>query len=89
MTNEQKLKRMIEASKEDRERVLSFLDKLERVPKYKNLYESIQTLKQQWRDMTSLPNYPEIDFPLAKPDWCPKLPTASCWKKDYLKQGDK
>ena len=86
MTNEQKIKRMIEASKEDRERVLAFLDKLERVPKYKILDNELQEYKQQWRDMTSLPNYPEIDFPLPKPEWCPKLPTASSWRADYAKR---
>lgn len=84
MTEQEILDRMVEASKEDRERFFAVADTLQFQPKYKDKLTDIETIKQQWRDMTDIPNYPQIKFPLELPAWFPKVHFASCWNTDYL-----
>lgn len=79
--------RMDEAAKEDRERFFKVADTLTFQPKYKDKIEAIEELKQQWRDMTSLEDYPNIDFPITLPEWFPTVHFASCWKKDIYISG--
>lgn len=83
MTREEILSRMDEAAKEDRERFFAVADTLQFQPKWQDKLSEIEAVKQQWRDMTLLPNYPEITFPLALPDWFPPVKFASCWGADY------
>lgn len=74
--------RMGEAVKEDRDRFFQVADTLQYQPKYKDKLAEIETIKQQWRDITVLSDYPNITFPLSLPDWFPKVHFASCWGKD-------
>lgn len=73
--------RMNEAIKEDRERFFQVADTLQYQPKYKDRLTEIEMIKQQWRDITTLSDYPNIDFPLVLPDWFPKVYFASKWQK--------
>lgn len=84
MTEQEIIERMIEASKEDRERFFTVADIMQLQPKYQDKLQEIEAIKQQWRDMTLLPDYPLIKFPLELPDWFPKVHFASCWEVDYL-----
>lgn len=84
MTREEIIARMDEAAKEDRERFFAVADILHLQPKYQDRLVEIETEKQKWRDMTALPNYPEMKFPLSVPDWFPIVRFASNWKVDYV-----
>lgn len=84
MTEQEILDRMVEASKEDRERFFAVADTLYLQPKYKEKLEELEEIKQQWRDITKIADYPNIDFPLTLPEWFPKIHFASKWDKDYL-----
>ena len=75
---------MIQASKEDRERLFHVADLLHLKPLFQDRVADIQAVKQQWRDMTTLPNYPHITFPLELPSWFPVVRFASCWDCDHL-----
>ena len=86
MTRQEIIERMIEASKEDRDRFLAVADTMHLQPKYQDRLTEIEAEKQKWRDMTALPNYPHIKFPLDIPDWFPKIKFASCWDIDYLEK---
>lgn len=76
--------RMDEAAKEDRERFFKVADTLAFQPKYKDKIEEIEAVKQQWRDMTDLPDYPHISWPMALPEWFPTVKFASRWEPNYL-----
>lgn len=78
--------RMILASKEDRERFFRVADAIHLQPKYAEHLTELEKLKQMWRDMTDLPGYPDIDFPLVLPSWFPRVNFASCWKVGHLKE---
>lgn len=84
MTRQELIERMIVASKQDRERFFKVADTIHLQPKYAEHLEELELLKQQWRDMTDLPNYPEIKFPLDLPDWFPQVKFASKWNEDYV-----
>lgn len=84
MDREELLKIMDEAAKQDRERFFTVADTLHLQPKYGNVIYEVNEIKQQWRDMTLLYDYPNIDFPLVLPDWFPKINFASSWKKDIF-----
>ena len=86
MTEQDIRKDMDAAAKEDRERFFGLADTLHLQPKYLNLYNELETLKQQWRDMTALPDYPNIDWPMALPQWFTKVHFASSWEKDVYIQ---
>ena len=86
MTREQLIERMILASKQDRERFFKVADTIHLQPKYKDYLDELEIVKQRWRDMTTLPNYPEIKFPLELPEWFPKVKFASCWDTDYIEK---
>lgn len=77
---------MDEAAKEDRERFFAVADTVHLQPKYKDYVDSgeLEVVKQYWRDMTALPDYPNIDFPLQIPSWFPRVRLASGWKKDIF-----
>lgn len=76
--------RMDEAAREDRDRFFAVADTLTFQPKYKAREAEIEEIKQQWRDMTDLPDYPHIHWPMALPDWFPVVKFASRWEPDYL-----
>ena len=73
------------AFKQDRERFFKEADKYEMVS---YLFESLsdeqkkelEQAKTAWRNMTDLPDYPDIDFPLAIPSFM-KVRTFSTHKK--------
>ena len=73
------------AFKQDRERFFKEADKYEMVP---YLFESLsdeqkkelEQAKTDWRNMTDLPDYPDIDFPLAIPSFM-KVRTITNQKK--------
>lgn len=75
---------MLEASKEDRERFFKKAD-VYAITNNRGLtpaqIEELEILRNQWRDMTILPDYPDIDWPLPLPDWFPNCGFASSWKK--------
>lgn len=86
MTREQIIERMMLASKQDRERFFKVADTIHLQPRYANYLSELEVIKQQWRDMTSLPNYPEIKFPLELPYWFPEVRFASNWDTDYVEK---
>ena len=73
------------AFKQDRERFFKEADKYELIS---CLHESLsdeqkkelEKAKTDWRNMTDLPDYPDIDFPLAIPSFM-KVKTFSTHKK--------
>lgn len=77
------LERMDMAAKEDRARFFAVADTIHLQPKYAEHLEELETVKQQWRDMTAIENYPKIAFPLQLPAWFPKVPFKSKWNVDY------
>lgn len=86
MTREEILARMDAAAKEDRQRFFAVADALQFQPKWNGRLADIETVKQQWRDMTDVPEYPEIKFPLDLPDWFPIVRFASRWDADYVQK---
>lgn len=86
MTEQEILTRMDEAAKEDRERFFVVADTLHLQPKYADKLAEIEAIKQQWRDMTVLPDYPQIKWPMVLPEWFPRVKFASSWDVDYLKK---
>ena len=77
------------AFKQDRERFFKEADKYEMIPYLVNsLSESekqeLAEAKETWRNMTDLPDYPDIDFPLAIPSFI-KVKTFSTHKNFYKK----
>lgn len=73
------------AFKQDRERFFKEADKYETIPYLlNNLYENekqeLEEAKEAWRNMTDLPDYPDIDFPLYIPHFL-KVKTFSTHKK--------
>ena len=86
MNEQEIIDRMIQASKEDRIRLFVVADTLPLQPKYQDKLTEIEAIKQQWRDMTTIENYPQIKWPLDLPIWFPKVKFASCWESDYLEK---
>lgn len=75
--------RKIQAAKEDRERFFKVADVFKMKDNIGLTPEQIAELeevKTQWRDMTALPGFPDIDWPLPIPEWFPNPHFASCWK---------
>lgn len=88
LTQEEKLERMDLAAKQDRERFFAVADTLSFQPKYAEYFSELSILKQTWRDMTSLENWPEVDWPLELPEWFPAVKFASCWTSDYAVEAE-
>jgi len=86
MTEQEIRKSMDLAAKQDRNRFFALADTLHFQPKYVAYANELETLKQTWRDMTELPDYPNVDWPIALPQWFPKVTFASSWKKDIFIQ---
>lgn len=82
------LTRMDQAAREDRERFFRVADSIHLQPKYADHLDELETLKQQWRDMTQAENYPDIDFPLPLPEWFPTVHFASRWTAGELTKGE-
>lgn len=82
MTEQELRTRMDMAIKEDRERFFKVADTLHLQPKYAVHLAELETLKQTWRDVTTLPDYPNITHPMPLPEWFPKVHFASRWEKD-------
>ncbi len=83
MTREEKLSNMDLAAKQDRERFFAVADSMTFQPKYAEYLAELAEVKQAWRDMTSIENYPEIDWPLTLPEWFAEVKFASNWSADY------
>lgn len=75
--------RMDMAAKEDRARFFAVADTIHLQPKFAEHLDELEKVKQQWRDMTAIENYPKMEFPLALPDWFPKVAFKSKWDTDY------
>lgn len=86
MRREELLKQMDEAIREGREQFFKVADTIHLQPKYADKLEELEAIKQQWRDITLLEGYPEIDFPLTLPEWFPKVKFYSHFKADYAKK---
>lgn len=84
MTREEIILRMDLAAKEDRERFFKVADGMMFQPKYKDKLIELEEVKQQWRDMTLIKNWPDIDWPMTLPSWFPKIRFASCWQKGHI-----
>ena len=80
------LSSMDEAAKEDRQRFFAVADAMTFQPKYQEKREELEAVKQQWRDMTALAQYPQIQWPLELPDWFPVVHFASRWNPDHLER---
>ena len=73
------------AFKQDRERFFKESDKYEMISYLVNSLsdeqkKELEQAKTDWRNMTDLPDYPDIDFPLAIPSFL-KVKTFSTHKK--------
>lgn len=77
---------MDEAAREDRERFFAVADAMTFQPKYRERQGELEAVKQQWRDMTALPGYPCIVWPMALPEWFPTVHFASNWGEGYLEK---
>lgn len=75
--------RMDKAAREDRARFFIVADAIHLQPKYAEHLQELEEIKQQWRDMTALPDYPKMAFPLALPEWFPKVEFKSKWDEEY------
>lgn len=74
------------AFKQDRERFFKEADKYEMISYLRESLsveqkKELEQAKTDWRNMTDLPDYPDIDFPLAIPSFM-KVKTFSTHKKD-------
>lgn len=87
MNREEILKQMDLAVRQDRERFFRVADTLHLQPKYAAYTTELEAIKQQWRDITAAPDYPNIDWPLLLPQWFPVIYFASKFKKDkYIEE---
>ena len=73
------------AFKQDRERFFKEADKYETISYLRESLsdkqkKELEQAKTDWRNMTDLPDYPDIDFPLAIPSFM-KVKTFSTHKK--------
>ena len=73
------------AFKQDRERFFKEADKYEMISYLRESLsdeqkKELEKAKTDWRNMTDLPDYPDIDFPLAIPSFV-KAKTFSTHKK--------
>ena len=84
MTREEILIKMDIAIRQDRERFFKVADTIHLQPKYSDKLEELEVIKQQWRDITLLEIYPEIQFPLVLPEWFPKVKFMSSWGENYV-----
>ena len=74
------------AFRQDRERFFEAADKFESVSYLAEKLtaaqkKELEKAKKEWRDMTEIENYPDIDFPLAIPDFI-KVKIFSSHKKN-------
>lgn len=74
------------AIEQDRAKFFAVADTLHLQPSYAEYVASgeLEEVKQTWRDITDLENYPHIDFPLTLPDWFPAVQFTSNFKSTYL-----
>lgn len=83
---------MIQATKEDRSRFFKKAD-VYFITNNRGLtseqIEELETVRNQWRDMTLLPDYPDIDWPLSVPEWFPNCGFASKWEKGHKAKWEK
>jgi hypothetical protein len=77
MTEKEALQQMDIAIREDRERFFKIADTLHLQPKWADKAEELESLKQQWRDVTTQEGYPDVTHPLPLPDWFPAVNFAS------------
>lgn len=73
------------AFRQDRERFFKEADKYEMISYLRERLsdkqkKELEQAKTDWRNMTDLPDYPDIDFPLAIPSFM-KVKTFSTHKK--------
>lgn len=80
------LVRMDKAAREDRERFFKVADAIHFQPKYEEHLAELEVLKQEWRDMTKLEDYPKMAFPLPLPEWFPKVSFMSRWDSEYYEK---
>ena len=75
---------MIQSAREDRSR---FFKKADVYAITNNLgltseqVAELEASRQQWRDMTILQDFPDVDWPLPVPSWFPDCGFASRWEK--------
>ena len=80
------------AFRQDRERFFNEADKFESVPFLAaqltaTQKKELEKAKKEWREMTDLDGYPDIDFPLAVPDFV-KVKLFSSHKKNTEEKKD-
>jgi hypothetical protein len=80
------LEKMDKAAREDRERFFAVADTIHLQPKYSEHLEELEAVKQEWRDMTKLEDYPQMPFPLPLPEWFPKVSFMSRWDSEYYEK---
>lgn len=88
LTRDEILVQMDLAAKQDRERLFAVTDGMRNQPKYADYLTELETVCQQWRDMTDLENWPEVAWPLELPEWFPEVKFASCWVADYAGESE-
>jgi len=72
------------AIRQDRERFFKIADSLFFQPAFSSYMSELETIKQQWRDITELSGYPNIDFPPELPDWFPEWQFMNLIKDETL-----
>lgn len=80
------LELMDKAAREDRERFFKVADTIHLQPKYSEHLEELEAVKQQWRDMTAIEDYPKMAFPLPLPEWFPTVKFMSRWDSEYYEK---
>ncbi len=84
MNREKIIEDMKLAILQDRDRFFAVADTLHLQPKYAEHLEELEEVKEQWRDITEMENYPHIDFPLALPEWFPEVLFVSNFPHNHL-----
>lgn len=77
-----------QAIREDRERLFRVTDAMRFQPKYAKHLDELESIVQEWRDITERPEYPNIAFPLPTPEWMPIVHFASRWTLDDIEAMD-
>ncbi len=84
VTEEDLISRVKLAISQDRERFFRVADSIHLQPKYAEHLEELEIIKQQWRDIPQLKNYPYIAFPLELPLWFPQVKMFSRFTETYI-----
>lgn len=82
MTLDEIVQQMDKAFRQEREEFFRVADSLAFQPKYKDLLEDIERIKQEWRDIPQMEDYPNFNYPPKIPEYFPRPRLFCSWKKN-------